>query len=136
MLRSAALCGVAVAALASGCCWRPGCGGGPAMYNPPPSPLFPRLHPSNWVRPPVGPPVAGPDCPGCVGGLPPGAIPVGAYPVAGPVNVAPPPGLLAAGPQLSPMYFGPPPATPVVPPGTAQLPPPRAGDAPSVMPTK
>ena len=136
MFRSVALGGVAAAVLSSGCCWRPFCGGGsPALYNPPPAPLFPRLHPSNWGHPPVAAP-AGPDCPGCAaGGLPPGAIPAGAYPVSGPATVAPPPGLLAAGPQFSPMYFGQPPAAAPVP-GSTQLPPPRAGEPPSAMPMK
>ena len=182
MFRFVALGGVAAAVLSSGCCWRPFCGSGPALFNPPAAPLFPRLHPSYWGHPapvpaggpiggPVGLPVGGsvggpigggPDCPGCagggvplaagpissgpgggypIGGHPGGGYPLagsvgghpGGYPIAGPTTVSPPPGLLAGGPQFSPMYFGQPAG--VAPPvGSIPLPAPRAGDPPSAMP--
>lgn len=115
MFRSLALGGVAAAALSSGCCWRPFCHGpapGPALYNPPPAPLFPRLHPSYWLTPPAAPaapalaaapslaaapvmaampapiavshPVVGAGLGYDGGGLPPGAVPTGApYVVSG-----------------------------------------------------
>ncbi len=180
MLRSVALGGVAAAVLSSGCCWRPFCGSsGPALFNPPAAPLFPRLHPFYSVHPaglpaggPVGLPVGGaggmpgggPDCPGCagggmslgagpvagyptgvqIGGHPGGGYPLagavggghpgGGYPIAGPTTVNPPPGLLAAGPQFSPMYFGQPNGA-MPPAGSTALPAPRqAGEPPSAMP--
>ncbi len=152
MIRTMTLGGVALAILSSGCCWRPFLyGPSPTLFNPPPAPLFPRLHPSFWAQPqtaPIGAPAAlpsGPDCPGCVGGLPPGAIPSGAMPPgafpmsAGPVTVTPPSGPLAIGPQFSPTYFGPAPVTGATnaPAGSTQLPQPRtASDPPSAMPMK
>jgi hypothetical protein len=164
MLRSLSLGGVAAAALSSACCWRPFCGPGPVLYNPPPVPLFPRLHPGYWaghLAPPAVAPAApapisasaGPDCPGCVGGFPPGAVPIGgggpqgglppggvpfaAAPAPLPTSVLPPPGLLAAGPQYTPqIYGGPPPLIPNNPSTPLPMPAKTAGEPPPAVPMR